>query len=343
VQNPSLLREEALALKKRQDDLNLIVIDEVQKVPELLDEVHWLIENLNLRFILCGSSARKVRKGKANLLGGRALGYEMFPLVSAEVPEFDLEKALNHGMLPRHYLHSNPDLRLRAYTGNYLKEEIQAESLARNLSGFSRFLEVAALSNGELLSYENIARECGVSSPTVRAYYEILVDTLIGSHLPSFMKIKKRRLIRASKFYFFDTGVVGSLTKRGKVRAGSPLFGKVLEHFIFMELRAHRAYCQDYYDLSYWRTASGLEVDFILGNAEVGIEVKSTTSVKPQHLRGLRAFKEEYPQAQAIVVSLDIRERLMSDGTRILPIAHFLDELWSGNIQARTPDLSQHR
>jgi uncharacterized protein len=333
VQNPGLIREECLASGMRGEDRkDPIVIDEVQKVPELLDEVHWLIENSGLRFILCGSSARKLKRKGVNLLGGRAVRYELFPLVYPELPEFSLQKALQCGLLPRHYLSKNPERLLQSYVGDYLREEIAQEALTRNIGAFSRFLEVAALSNNEIINYKNIASDCGVSSPTVRGYYEILEDTLIGHFIPAFRKRKKRRLIHAPKFLFFDAGVVGYLTRRGSVEPRSELFGRAFEHFICLEVLAHSSYSERFYPLSYWRTASGFEVDMVLGDHEVAIEIKAATQTRQRHLKGLRAFKEEYKARSFILVSLDPSPRLTDDGILILPWEEFLKRLWGGEI-----------
>jgi predicted AAA+ superfamily ATPase len=324
---PSLLREELLA--------NIpgapVIIDEVQKIPQLLDEIQWLMVNHNIQFILCGSSARKLKRGSGNLLGGRALRYELFPLVSREIPEFDLTRALNRGLLPRHYVTSKSGLMARSYVGDYLKEEIAAEALTRNVPGFARFLEAAAFSNGEVVNFTNIARECGVSSPTVKEYFQILVDTLIARYVPAFQKKPKRRVIQAPKFYLFDVGIANALLKRGPVVVGNEVFGRAFEHFIFQEITAHRHYSRVEYPVSYWRTASGFEVDFILGDRDVALEVKGTAEVQAQHLRGLRAFREEYKPKKAIIVSLDARPREVG-GIMILPWKKFLDDLWSGNI-----------
>ena len=333
VQNPGILREECLASGiHAENQKDPIIIDEVQKVPELLDEIHWLIENHGIRFILCGSSARKLKRKGVNLLGGRAIRYELFPLVYPEVPDFSLEKALNSGLLPRHYLSKNPKRLLQSYVGDYLKEEIVQEAATRNISAFSRFLEVAAISNNEIINYTNIASDCGVSSPTVRAYYEILQDTLIGRFIPAFRKRRKRRLIRAPKFIFFDVGIVGYLAHRGHVQPGSELFGRAFEHFICLEIIAHSSYSEIFYPVSYWRTASQIEVDLILGDHEIAIEIKAANQVKERHLKGLRAFKEEYKAKNYILVSLDPKPRLTSDGILILPWEEFLKRLWQGEI-----------
>jgi predicted AAA+ superfamily ATPase len=221
---------------------------------------------------------------------------------------------------------------IESYVGDYLKEEIAAEALTRNVPAFSRFLKIAALTNGELINYRNIASECGVSSPTVKEYFQILDDTLIGKQLPAYRKRAKRRIIGAPKFYFFDIGIVGYLTHRGKIEKGSELFGRALEHFIYMEILAHSSYSELNYPITYWKTASGFEVDFILGNHELAIEVKSASMVGNRHLKGIRAFKEEYAARQYIVVSMDPKPRKTADGIDILPWNIFLDRLWEGGF-----------
>ena len=330
---PSLIREECLAIDlKGENQISPIIVDEVQKIPILLDEIHWLIENRKLRFILCGSSARKVKRGRGNLLGGRAVRYELQPLVYPEIPDFSLERALNAGLLPRHYQSKSPHQLLQAYVGDYLKEEIAAEALTRNIPAFSRFLQIAALTNGELTNYNNIASECGVSAPTVKEYFNILEDTLIGRMLPAFRKRAKRRLIGAPKFFFFDIGIVAHLTRRGKVEPGSELFGRAFEHLIYMELNAHSGYSEINYPIAYWKTASGFEVDFVLGDHEIAIEIKGTDMVTNKHMKGIRAFKEEYHARSYIVVSMDTNPRRTEDGVEILPWHVFLDRLWDNDI-----------
>jgi predicted AAA+ superfamily ATPase len=331
--NPGLIREECQAESKASKKKTLpVIIDEVQKIPALLDEVHWLIENADMRFILCGSSARKVKRGQANLLGGRAVRYELHPFVYPEIPDFSLSKALNGGLLPRHYLSPHPQRLIESYVGDYLKEEIAAEALTRNVPAFSRFLKIAALTNGELINYRNIASECGVSAPTVKEYFQILDDTLIGKQLPAFRRRAKRRLIGAPKFYFFDIGIVAHLTHRGSVEKGSELFGKAFEHFIYMEILAHSSYSELNYPIAYWKTASGFEVDFVLGDHEFAIEVKSASMVGNRHLKGMRAFKEEYTAQRYIVVSMDPKPRKTADGIDILPWKIFLDRLWKNRF-----------
>ncbi len=308
-----------------------VIIDEIQKVPDLLDEVHWMIENLGLRFILCGSSARKVKRGHANLLGGRAPTLHLHPLTVAEIPDFDLVRALNRGLLPVHYVDEDHRLLRESYIGAYLREEIAAEAAVRNLPAFGRFLEVAALTNGEMVVYENIARDCGVSAPTVKAYFDLLEQTLLGAMLPAYTRRARRRTIHAPRFYFFDVGIAGSLARRGRVEPGSELWGRAFEHFIFMEITAWRDYTSAP-SPAYWRTASQIEVDFILGDGEAAVEVKAKRQATHHDLRGLRAFKEEHRPKRSILVSMDSMPRKTDDGIDILPWNVFLEELWEGKV-----------
>jgi predicted AAA+ superfamily ATPase len=333
LREPNIVREQCLAAGvDANSQRHPIIIDEIQKIPALLDEVHWLMENKGLRFILCGSSARKLMHGHANLLGGRAIRYELYPLVFPEIPGFSLIKGLNSGLIPRHYDSAKPKRLIQSYVGDYLKEEIAAEAFTRNIPSFSRFLEVAALSNGEILNYTNIARECGVTSPTVKEYFQILEDTLIGRQLPAFQKRKKRRLVTSPKFYFFDLSPVIHLSRRSKVVPGSELFGRAFEHYIWMEIIAHSSYSELFYPVSYWRTASGFEVDFILEDHEIAIEAKSTELANTTHLKGLQRFKEEYSVRRSILVSLDSRPRKTEDQIEILPWQIFLEQLWGGEV-----------
>lgn len=324
---PGLFREELLVCSENE----LVIIDEVQKIPSLLDEVHWLITNRNLRFILCGSSARKLKRSGANLLGGRAIRNVLHPLVSAEIPDFDLDRALNNGMLPRHYMINNPRKRLQAYIGDYLQEEIKAEALTRNLSTFARFMEIAAISCGEMVNFNNIAAECGVSAPTIKEYFSILEDTMTGFMVPAFKKSFKRRVIQASRFYYFDVGITNYLLHRGNLQQGSPEYGQVLEHFVILELYAYTSYNDVDPGLSYWRTASGYEVDVVVGDASVAIEIKSAREIHSHHTRGLRAFAEEFPDARKIIVSNERNKRRMGD-IEIYPVKEFLSQLWYGKI-----------
>jgi len=327
LRNPSLLREITGTMKITCP----VIIDEIQRIPSSLNEIHWLIVNRNIQFILSGSSPRNILRSGGNLLGGRALRHELYPLVSAEIPDFNLLKALNNGLLPRHYKANNPQKLLSAYIGSYLRDEIQAEAKIRNISSFSSFLEAAAFSNGEMVNYTNIAAECGVSSTTVKEYFQILVDTMTGRFLNSYQKKPKRRVILAPKFYYFDIGVANILLKRGRIEEGSEAFGKAFEHFIFSELYAHSHYSDLNYQVYYWRTASQLEVDFILGENEVAIETKSTSQVNPRHLKGLLSFAEEYTVKKLILVSNDPDPRQIGN-ILVLPWKKFLKMLWAGEI-----------
>ncbi len=328
LERPELLREELARSQQRP----FVVVDEVQKLPALLDEVHWLHENWGLRFALCGSSARKVRRGQANLLGGRALRYEFSGLVSAELKEsWDLVRMLNHGYLPRVYLSQRPQRLLASYVGDYLREEIAAEGLVRKLPHFSSFLDAAALSDAQLVNFSTIARDVGVSSQTIRGYFRILEDTLLGSWLPAYLRRPKRRVIRAPKFYFADVGVVNFLARRGRIVPGSSLFGKAFENWCHHELRARNAYGEAFARLSYWRLASGIEVDFVVDDMRIAIEAKASPKITSHHLKGLRQLQKDHPGIERrIVVCLEDRPRKTSDGIEILPAASFSRELWGG-------------
>lgn len=324
--NPEYLRETILAQDKKN-----VIIDEIQRIPILLNEVHWLIVNHNIQFILSGSSPRKIIRSGENLLGGRALKYSLFPLTSAEIPNFDLERALNNGLLPRHYLSENPKRIIASYIGNYLQDEIVAEAKIRNVDVFARFLNAAAFSQSEIVNFTSIATDCGVSATTIKEYFQILEDTLLGYFIPVYQKKPKRRVIKAPKFYFFDIGIVNSLLNRGKIEKGSELFGHAFESFIFQELIAHRHYSGVEYKISYWRTASQIEVDFILGDHEVAIEVKSSNSISSKHLSGLKAFREEYDVKKSIIICNESMPRIMND-VLILPWKVFIERLWDGKI-----------
>jgi len=330
LQNPELLRGEVAADKT----LRQVVIDEVQKVPPLLDEVHWLHENRGIRFALCGSSARKVKRGHANLLGGRAVRYELHGLTATEIGrEFELNRILNHGYLPTMYLSESPKRLLNSYVADYLKEEVAAEGLVRNLPVFSEFLNAASLSDAELVNFSTIARDCGVSSPTIRGYFEILEDTLLGRWLPAYAKRPKRRVIGAPKFFFADIGVVNYLAKRGELLPGSELYGKAFENWVFHELSAHNAYTEAFAALSFWRLASGIEVDFIVNDMQIAIEAKATSKVTADHLRGLRALAQDHPRVkQRLIVSLEHKMRRTEDGILILPAIEFCNLLRNGEL-----------
>jgi predicted AAA+ superfamily ATPase len=294
--------------------------------------VHWLIENRRVRFILCGSSARKLRRGQANLLGGRAWRFELFPLVSPEIGDMDLLRALNHGLIPDHYLQNRPDRSLRAYALDYLKEEVFAEGLVRNVPAFSRFFDAVGFSHGEQVNFSNIARDCGVDSKTVREYYQILDDTLVGELLPPYKRRQSRDVIsKTPKFYLFDVGLAGVLSGRRITQARGEQFGRALEHLILMEIRAHRSMKELHYPIHYWRTRSGLEVDFILGDGEVAIEVKGSGQVDSRDMRALKSFASDYRPRKAIVVCNEQSERI-HEGLQVLPWRRFLEKLWNGDV-----------
>lgn len=328
---PSVLREKILGLTSAQLD-RPIILDEVQKVPAVMDEVHYLIEEKGLRFILCGSSARKLKRGHANLLGGRAWRYEMFPFVSAELPRLDLLRGLNNGFIPSHYLQEDAQMSLKAYLQDYLKEEVASEGLVRNMPAFSRFFDAMSYCHGEMLNFANIARDCGVDAKTVREYYQILVDTLLGRFVQPFKRSQDRGVItRAAKFYLFDVGVAGCVQRRKIHELKGDAFGKAFEHFIFMELAAFREYGRKDFEINYWRTKSGLEVDFILSKGQVAIEVKGTARVDNADLRGLKAFAEDYGPEKAWMVCNE-RETRLAGNIRIVPWRDFLLALWRGEV-----------
>ncbi len=330
---PETLREEMLALPV--DPLRQVVIDEVQKVPALLDEVHLLHEQHGLQFALCGSSARKLVRSGANLLGGRALRYELAGLNADELGNaFDLDRMLNHGWLPRIYAADRPRRLVDAYVGDYLQHEIAAEGLVRNLPQFAAFLTAAALSDGTVVNMSNIARETGVSGHTVRSHFEILVETLQGTWLPAYTARPKRRVIQAAKFYFGDVGVVNNLARRGVVERGSDAYGKAFESWVHHELRCVLLYGDRDARLAFWRLASGIEVDFLLDDLSLAIEAKASATVATHHLRGLRQVAIEHPSIERrVVVCLEPRRRLTPDGILILPAAeltaYLRDELTS--------------
>lgn len=335
LEQPELLRERVLARDIKKFGKNeIVVIDEIQKVPQLLNEVHGLIENQGIQFALCGSSARKVKRGHANLLGGRALRYLLFGLVSEEIGSiFDLERLVNHGYLPRHYLSNQPQKLLESYVSDYLKEEIAAEGLVRNLPVFSQFLTSASFSDAEIVNFSTIARDCGVSSHTVQSYFGILEDTLLGRWLPAYTARPKRKVIGAPKFYFSDVGVVNFLAKRKNLTIGSELFGKAFENWIFHELNAYNSYKNRFADLSYWRLSTGIEVDFIVNSMELAIEAKASQRINSDHLKNLRELRKDHPELKTqILVGLESNARKTEDGIWIFPVHEFTHRLWAGEF-----------
>lgn len=331
LEHPEYLRQEIIQAGKPD---TFVVIDEVQKIPYLLDEVHWLHENQNIHFALCGSSARKVKRGQANLLGGRAIRYELLGLASLEAgSDWDLTRMLNHGYLPRIYLSDTPSRLLNAYVADYLKEEVAAEGLVRNLPVYSNFLNIASLSDSETVNFSTIARDCGVSSQTIKQYFQILEDTLLGNWLPAYRKRPKRRVSLSPKFYFSDIGVVNFLAKRGNLQPGSELYGKAFENWCFHEIRAFNLYNERFAEISYWRLTGGTEVDFIINDMAVAIEAKASPKILGRHLKGLRSLKKDHPSLErCIVVCLEDVPRLTEDKIEIIPAKEFVRLLWDGAI-----------
>lgn len=328
---PSLLYE----MLSDKEEGTLAIIDEIPEVPDLLNEVHRLISEKGIVFILCGSSARKLKRKGYNTLGGRAYPVYLFPFVSAELPDFDLQQAINYGMLPPHYLAKNPQRRLSAYIDVYLKEEIKEEALVRNLSSFQRFLEVAALTDGEMINNNNIAQDCGVSANTVGNYFDILEDTLLGFRIPAYTKTMKRRVVQAPKFYYFDIGVANHLLHRKELVRGTAEYGHAFEHLVVQELRAWLYYHENQEQLSYWHTYTGQEVDAVIGDARVAIEIKSVEEVLPKHLKGLKAFAADYPESKQLIVSLDPINRKMGN-IECIYVLDFFKRLWKDEILSTT-------
>ena len=313
------------------DSSCVVIIDEIPEVPDLLNEVHRLISEFGIRFVLCGSSARKLKRKGYNTLGGRAFPCYLYPLVSAEIPDLDIDRAVNNGMMPLHYPAKNVTRLLASYVDVYLKEEIQAEALVRDLDNFERFLEVAALTDGEMVNYANIASDCGVSAKTVKEYFSILQDTLVGYTIPAYTKVMKRRLVQAPRFFFFDVGVANYLLHRQNLVRGTVEFGHAFEHWVIQEIIAYIGYTHNENRLSYWRTYTGIEVDAVIGDARLAIEIKSVAEVLPKHLTGLKTFMEEHPDTRPIIVSLDRIFRRCGE-VEALYVMDFIRMLWAGEL-----------
>lgn len=328
AENPSKLQD---IVREQLKNHKIVIIDEIQKIPELLDEIHNLIESTPVHFILTGSSARKLKQSGVNLLAGRAWQANLFPLVSHEIEEFDIIRYLKFGGLPQVYTSQYPEEELDAYINTYLQEEIKAEALVQNPITFSRFLKVASFSNTEQLNYSNIASDTGIPASTIRSYFTILEDTFIGFLVESWQESKRRKAGATPKFYLFDTGVANFLRADNNINEGSSEYGKAFEQFIAMELRAYLSYRRVKKSLRYWRTRSGSEVDFLIGN-DTAIEVKSTRKICDKHLKGLRTLKEEKIFLQYIVVSFDKMDRITVDDIRCLHWSQFLNYLWQGEI-----------
>ena len=325
--NPNTLKE---ALWNKAPG-TIVIIDEIQKVPELLDIVHTLMVEKGLWFILSGSSSRKLKRSGANTLGGRAIPETLYPLVWPEVTDFQIDRAVQNGMIPRHYMVEDATKRLSVYVKVYLDEEIREEGEVRQLDAFERFMEVAAISDGEMLNYSNIASDCGVSAKTVKAYFQILYDTLIGYEIPAYRKEVKRKIVQAPKFYYFDVGLANYLMGRHSLRRGTDDYGHAFEHFVMQEIIAYKGYADKCEEISYWHTYDKKEVDAVIGDAKVAIEIKSSELVKTKHKAGLKAFHEEHPGCRLILVSLDPITRT-SDDIELVYVLDFLRMLWDGDI-----------
>ena len=323
-QNPGRIGQE-LTAKDR-----IVVIDEIQRLPILLNEVHRLIEAHGIRFLLTGSSARKLRRGGVNLLGGRARTKNLHPFTYKELGDkFDLARAMERGLLPSIYFSDDPRADLQAYAGSYLQEEIIAEGATRNLPAFSRFLKVAALCNGQIVNFTNVSNDAQVARTTVYEYFGILKDTLILYELPAWRKSKKRKPLASSKYYFFDVGVVSVLQGR-KFRPGTPEFGEVFETYLMHELISYSDYVSGE-NLSYWRSTSGFEVDFIIGD-HTAVEVKAKENLSASDLKPLHALSEEKKLKRYLCVSLEPRRRRFEE-VMVLPYRDFLEALWNGEYK----------
>ena len=312
----------------------VVIIDEIQKLATLLDDVHNLIETTGIRFLLIGSSARKLKAQGVNLLGGRAGWKEMYPFVYPEIKDmnYSLDRIFKSGLLPSNYLSDVPDEDLSDYISLYLSQEIQQEGLVRNLPTFTRFLEVAALLNSEMINCANLSKEVGISATGISDWFQILYDTLIGFEVPAFQKTKKRKTYATSKFYFFDVGIVRRLLEIDSIQENTVEYGKFFESYIAAELRAFLGYILGYHDrdrrLCYWRTLSDFEVDFIV-NGKLAVETKTTKHYTKSDLKGLRALKEEGICERYILVCREEYPLMTDDGIEILPYKTFLEELWS--------------
>lgn len=322
ARRPELIRQQLTGRER------VVVIDEIQKLPVLLNEVQAMLDrNKKVRFVLTGSSARNLRNGGVNLLGGRAWVAHLYPFVSPELDFQGLDRRLQIGSLPAIYESESPQEELKAYVGAYLREEVRAEGLVRAIEAFSRFLDVAGLSNGNLVNFTETGSDAGVPPRTVREYFHLLEDTLLGTMVEPYRGTVRRKPVSTTKFYFFDIGVANHLNRRASVAPGSPEYGAALEHLVFLECQAYLSYRRLELPLTFWRSQSKMEVDFVIGD-EMGIEVKASANVSEKHLSGLRALAEEVPRIRKLVVCLERKARRTEDGIEILPVEEFLRKLW---------------
>ena len=332
LKDPSRLRRE-LERDLQKNILDEVCIDEVQRVPALLNEVQSLIDRFSCRFILTGSSARKLKRGGANLLGGRALIRELFPLTAIELgADFDLEKALSFGTLPRVWQAESNELRrdlLDAYVRLYLREEIQAEGLVRNFPAFSRFLDVAAQHSGELLNYAAIGSDVGLPGRTIQSYFELLEETFVAIRLPPFERSIRRRLRKHDKIYVFDTGVLNALQQTISSASSPLLRGRLFEHFIILETKRLLSYARAEMTSCFWRTKDDDEVDLVLtrsGDPVLACEIKSSKNITPIALKGLRSFASEHPHVDCIVVA-PVDRSFVLENVEVLSVADYFERL----------------
>ena len=327
--NDLLARPHRLAQMIPESWKDYVILDEVQRVPALLHEVHRLIENRHLLFALTGSSARKLKRGEVNLLAGRALTSYLYPLTAQELgSDFSMDHALRFGHLPSTFAEHDPKRYVEAYVTTYLREEVQQEGLTRNLAAFSRFLEVASFSQAQLLNISAVARECAVHRKIVENYFSILEDLLIAARIPVFAKKAKRRMVAHQKFFFFDAGIFRALRPRGPLDSPEDIDGASLETLVFQEVRAMNHYHQYGYELFFWRTANGQEVDLILYGSKgiVAIEVKRSARITDEMFKGLNAFLQEYPMARAYFLTGGDRDG-WEGKIRVMPVATFLKNI----------------
>ncbi|MBN1898381.1 MAG: ATP-binding protein [Spirochaetes bacterium] len=325
--------EYLIELVKGNPDNKYIVIDEIQKVPELLSAVHHLIEEEKSKiFILTGSSARKLKRTGIDLLSGRVIVRSLHPFLACELKnKFNLESALNIGLLPIVITAKDPKEVLDAYISLYIKEEVQLESLTRNIGNFSRFLESISFSHASVLNISNVSRECEVERKVVENYVKILEDILLAYRIPIFAKKAKRSLISHQKFYFFDAGVYNTLRPKGPLDKPEDIVGTALEGIVMQHLKAWNAYRGNKYQIYYWRTRKGVEVDIILYGSEgiYSMEVKNTSKIRPEDIRSLQSFKEDYPQSKSILLYRG-KEKLLIKNIICLPCDYFLKKLDPG-------------
>ena len=332
--NPQYLRYEILAIPEEKRASTIIVIDEVQKIPKILDEVHWMIENIKqISFVLCGSSSRKLKSSGANLLGGRAWRYQMLPLCYQEIKETNWDKIFNRGLIPEHYYSEFTSKSLSSYLYDYLINEVQLEANIRKREPFIRFLDVIALSHTQMINYTNIARDCGVNKATVKSYFEILEDMYIGYFLYPYAKRMKRQIItQIPKFYLFDIGVANYLAKYNFNGFQGTEVGKTFEHYIFLELKAYQIMNEIRDELFYYRDSEGHEVDFIFQNQ--AFEVKIRSNIISRDIKGLLIFGQDYGMKLNVICNADVK-RIEMFGTQtvtIWPVKEFLEDLWANKI-----------